>query len=95
MTDTAIRPEAWTPIERLNVREHGRRAMDRVGVVEPAKLAAGAQFVVAWGPRGKIQSDYGDTGPLVAGKEADELIAMAEELRAAVSDRYADWRRGG
>ena len=52
MTDTAIRPEAWTPIERLNVREHGRRGMDRVGVVEPAKLNAGAQFVIAWGPRG-------------------------------------------
>ena len=52
VTETAIRPEAWTPIERLNVREHGRRAMDRVGVVSPAKLMAGAQFVVAWGPRG-------------------------------------------
>ena len=43
----------------------------------------------------RIQTDYGDTGPLVSGKNADELIAMAEELRAAVSDRYADWRRGG
>ena len=44
-------PAAWTDIEHYNVERHGREAMLRVGVFQPAELMAGATFIVAWGPR--------------------------------------------
>ena len=51
------RPEAWTPIERYNIEQHGPGPMLRVGVFQAAELIAGAAFIVAWGPR------KGTTGP--------------------------------
>ena len=51
------RPEVWTRIERYNVEESGRDAMQRVGVFRPADLMAGDRFIVAWRPRNGI------TGP--------------------------------
>ena len=50
-------PEAWTTIERYNVERHGRGPMLRVGVFQPAKLLAGAPFIVACRPK------QGTTGP--------------------------------
>ena len=45
------RPLVWTPVEQLNVRQHGQRTMQRVGVFEPHEIMAGAAAIIAWGPR--------------------------------------------
>ena len=51
------RPEAWTPIERYGIEQHGPGPMLRVGVFHPSALIAGAEFIVAWRPM------KGTTGP--------------------------------
>ena len=48
---------ARTPIERLNITTYGQEKMSTVGLFRPADLLAGAQFIIAWGPR------PGTTGP--------------------------------
>ena len=90
------RPEAWTDIETYNVKRHGRAAMLRVGVFQPADLLDGADFIVAWGPRQGVtgpgfcvapHASMGqpfpydsDTKALPSAIQARELLALAADM---------------
>lgn len=57
----------------------------------PRQLTSGQKTIAI----DTIEPEYEDGTRLISGKVASELIAMAEELQAAVRERYEDSERRG